>query len=59
MELILEYTNLTALDARILNKLIDKIVVYQREKEAEGNITQLVEIYYKFVGMTVLNFKEQ
>ncbi|WP_326974735.1 recombinase family protein [Caproicibacter sp. BJN0012] len=59
VELIQEYTNLTALDARILNKLIDKIVVHQREKDAEGNITQLVEIYYKFVGMTVLNFKEQ
>lgn len=59
VKLIQEYTNLTALDARILNKLIDKIVVHQREKDAEGNITQLVEIYYKFVGMTVLNFKEQ
>lgn len=59
VELIQEYMNLTALDARILNKLIDKIVVHQREKDAEGNITQLVEIYYKFVGMTVLNFKEQ
>lgn len=58
MKLIQEYTNLTELDARILNKLIDKIVVHQREKDAEGNLTQLVEIYYKFVGMTVLNFKE-
>ena len=59
VELIQEYTNLTALDARILNKLIDKVVVHQREKDVEGNLTQLVEIYYKFVGMTVLNFKEQ
>jgi hypothetical protein len=59
VELIQEYTDLNFLDALILNKLIDKIIVHQREKDAEGNITQLVEIYYKFVGMTVLNFKEQ
>lgn len=59
VELIQEYTDLNFLDARILNKLIDKIVVHQREKDAEGNLTQLVEIYYKFVGMTALNFKEQ
>jgi DNA invertase Pin-like site-specific DNA recombinase len=58
VELIREYTDLDFLDARILNKLIDRIVVHQREKDAEGNLTQLVEIYYKFVGMTVLNFKE-
>lgn len=58
VELITEYTDLDFLDARILNKLIDKIVVHQREKDTEGTITQLVEIYYKFVGMTVLNFKE-
>lgn len=45
VELIREYTDLDFLDARILNKLIDRIAVHQREKDAEGNITQLVEIY--------------
>ena len=59
MEFIREYTDLNFPDARILNKWIGKIVVHQREKDTEDNIAQLVEIYDKFVGMTVLNVQAQ
>ncbi len=53
--LILEYTNIDALNARILNKLIDHIVVYQREKCEDGSQTQRIEIYYAFIGKVEFN----
>lgn len=56
--LIREYTEIEALNARILNKLIDHIVVYQREKHEDGSQTQGIEIYYQFIGKVELD-KEQ
>ena len=47
--LIEKYTNITELNARILNELIDKIVVHEKEI-INGEKFQMVEIYYKFVG---------
>ena len=44
-----KYTNITELDAHILNELIDKIVVHEKEI-INGQRTQRVDIYYKFVG---------
>lgn len=47
--LIENYLNITELNARILNELIDKIVVHEKEI-INGEKFQMVEIYYKFVG---------
>lgn len=48
--LIEKYLNITELNARILNELIEKIVVHEKEI-INGEKYQMVEIYYKFVGM--------
>ena len=48
--LIEKYLNITELNARILNELIDKIVVHEKEI-INGEKYQMVEIYYKFVGI--------
>lgn len=47
--LIEKYLNITELNARILNELIDKIVIHEKEI-INGEKYQMVEIYYKFVG---------
>lgn len=48
--LIEKYLNITELNARILNELIEKIVVHEKEI-IDGEKYQMVEIYYKFVGL--------
>lgn len=48
--LIEKYLNITELNARILNELIEKIVVHEKEI-INGEKFQMVEIYYKFVGL--------
>lgn len=48
--LIEKYINITELNARILNELIEKIVVHEKEI-IDGEKYQTVEIYYKFVGI--------
>lgn len=48
-ELISKYKNITELDYDIIHTLIDKIVIFGREKAEKGS-TQRVEIYYRFVG---------
>lgn len=48
--LIEKYLNITELNARILNELIKKIVVHEKEI-INGEKYQMVEIYYKFVGI--------
>lgn len=44
------YTDLKALDARILNRLIEKILVHQRGVDEDGCPMQMIEIYYRFIG---------
>lgn len=48
--LIEKYLNITELNARILNELIEKIVVHEKEI-INGEKFQAVEIYYKFIGL--------
>lgn len=50
--LIEKYLNITELNARILNELIEKIVVHEKEI-INGEKYQMVEIYYKFVGVVI------
>lgn len=50
IQLLKEYcTNLQELNAELLNRLIEKIVVGNKEK-TENGYTQTVKIYYRFVG---------
>ena len=59
LPLVRQYTDLQELNARILNELIEKIVVHEKERGDDGTITQQVDIYYKFIGYidpaTILN----
>lgn len=50
--LIEKYLNITELNARILNELIEKIIVHEKEI-INGEKYQMVEIYYKFVGVVI------
>lgn len=50
IELIRRYTNITELTADLLNALIEKIVVHEATKDADGSRMQEVEIYYRFIG---------
>ena len=48
--LIKKYSEPEALDAALLNTLIEKIIVHEAETDEFGVRTQNVEIYYRFVG---------
>ena len=50
LPLVRQYTDLQELNARILNELIEKIVVHEKERIDDGTVTQQVDIYYKFIG---------
>ena len=49
-DLVEKYTDLKELNARILNELIERIVIHEKEI-INGEKHQMVEIYYKFVGL--------
>ena len=50
LSLIRNYQGLKELDATVVNALIDKILVSEREKSADGTVRQEIKIYYKFIG---------
>lgn len=50
VDIVEKYTDIQELNARILNELIEKIVVHEKEI-INGEKYQTVEIYYKFVGI--------
>ena len=50
IELIRRYTSITELTADLLNALIEKVVVHEATKNADGSRVQEVEIYYRFIG---------
>ena len=48
--LIKQYANPTELTAELLNTLIEKIVIHEATKSADGMRDQEIEIYYRFIG---------
>lgn len=50
VDMVEKYVNIQELNARILNELIEKIVVHEKEI-INGDKYQTIEIYYKYVGM--------
>lgn len=50
VDMVEKYVDIQELNARILNELIEKIVVHEKEI-INGEKYQTVEIYYKYVGM--------
>lgn len=50
LPLIRKYTDITKLNAHILNELIEKIVVHEKQVDEDGVKSQEVDIYYKFIG---------
>lgn len=46
-----KYSEITELNAAILNDLIDSIVIYNAEGKSRNNRKQRVEINYKFIGI--------
>lgn len=56
LPLIRKYTDITKLNTHILNELIEKIVVHEKQVDEDGGKSQEVDIYYKFIGY--INMKE-
>lgn len=50
IDLIKQFSSPTELTAELLNALIEKILVHEASKDADGNRTQEIEIVYRFVG---------
>ena len=50
IDLIRQFSSPSELTAELLNTLIEKILVHEAVKEADGNRTQEIEIVYRFVG---------
>ncbi len=55
IQLVEQYTDLKELNARILNRLISKILVHQRGVDEDGCPMQVIEIYYRFIGKTEID----
>ena len=53
LEMVRQYTDVTALSPEILAEFIDKIVVHHKE-QLHGEMVQRVEIYFKMVGFVEL-----
>lgn len=56
LPLIQKYTDITELNAHILNELIEKIVVHEKQVDKNDVKSQEVDIYYKFIGY--INMRE-
>lgn len=54
VNLIQRYIDIKELDTKILNELIEKIVVHEKTVNEDGSKSQLVDIYYKFIGFISL-----
>ena len=50
VKLIRQYSEITELDAPLLNTLIEKILIHEGTKGPDGVREQEVEIFYRFVG---------
>ena len=50
LPIIWKYTDITELNAHILNELIERIVVYEKTVNPDGSKSQRVDIHYKFIG---------
>ena len=50
LPLIKKYTEINELNMQILNELIEKIVVYEKEEHLDGSKSQRMDIHYKFIG---------
>jgi hypothetical protein len=50
VELIGKYSQINELTAPLLNELIDKIIVHEKRKDADGKTVRDIEIYYRFIG---------
>lgn len=50
VKLIQQYSEITELDAPLLNTLIEKILVHEGKRRPDGIREQKVEIFYRFAG---------
>lgn len=50
IDLVKQFSSPSELTADLLNTLVEKIIVHEAEKDADGNKTQEIEIFYRFVG---------
>ena len=49
VKLIQAYTDITELDSELLNSLIEKIVIHEKD-EVDGEVVQRIDIFYRFIG---------
>ncbi|MEA5085216.1 MAG: recombinase family protein [Lachnospiraceae bacterium] len=59
VKLIESYTDVKELNTKILNELIDRIVVHEKTENSDGSKSQRVDIYYKFIGYISLGEMKQ
>ena len=50
LAIVCKYTEITELNAEILNEFIEKILIHKPEKDENGNRTQKIDICYRFIG---------
>lgn len=50
VKLIRQYSHITELTAPVLNTLIEKIVIHEATKTADGKRVQEIKIFYRFIG---------
>ena len=58
LPLIQKYIDVQELDAHVLNELIEKIVVHEKETAPDGTVSQRIDIYYKFIGCIQWDMQE-
>ena len=58
MELAAKYIDVQKLDRAIVHKLIEKIVVHQAQR-IDGQRVQQIDIYYRFIGKTLVSLRGQ
>lgn len=50
IELVKKFTETEALSQELLNTLVDRIEVNEKEQTESGGVVQNISIHYKFVG---------
>lgn len=50
VDLIRQFTDIQELNAKILNTLINKIIIHEKTVNPDGSKSQRVDIHYKFIG---------
>lgn len=54
IQIIRKYSEINELTATMLHEFVEKIMVYQAQKDEYGHRVQHIKIYYNFIGEIVI-----